>query len=266
MKSMTRWLLLSMGVLTVLLIGLSQKATAYEYVPSTESSEDVSFTPEDHTTTHWEDATASGDADESTGICSCDVHTYAWAKGDYASATAHAQYTYGKHWVWSGPPGTTAPGGSLSWSLDGQGFEWAWASSWPRTGSSYASAYVESDTWTAVVSPYNFYYSLGYSSGDVTNNGNPTGGSNWGGSPWPFYKPIDDDGGPGWFDYSIRWATDPSGSEPVASGTTHVDFLGGAICDSDSYASGTPTGSSAEAQSYTYGSGLARLTGTFTSN
>lgn len=124
MKSTTRWFLLSLGVLAVLLTGLSQKGTAYEYTAWTESNEDASFTPEDQTSTHWEDATASGDADESTGTCSCYVHTWAWAKEDSASATAHAQYTYGKHWVWNGPPGT-APGGTLSWSLDGQGFEWA---------------------------------------------------------------------------------------------------------------------------------------------
>jgi len=242
-------------------MGFTQKATSYEYVASTESYEDASFTEEEQTSTYWQDATASGDADESTGICSCSVHTFAWAKGDGASAWAHAQYSYGKHWVWNGPPGTTPPGGTLRWYQDGQGTEWAWAISWPRTGSSYSSASVESQTWSYNGSVVN--YTWAKSSGDVTDNGNPTGGSTYGGSPWPFYYPIDDMRASGEFDYSIRWATDPNGFESIASGTTQVHLLGGAICDADSYASGTPTSSDAEAESYTYGTAEVRLTGIF---
>jgi hypothetical protein len=261
MKSTARWSLLGFGVLAVLLMGLSQKATSYEYVVSTGIYEDASFTPEDQTSTYWEDASASGDADESTEICSCAVHTFAWAKGDWAHAQAHAQYSYEKHWVWNGPPGTTAPGGTFRWFQDGQGTEWAWTWSGPRTGSSYCSASVESLTWS-----YNGIvpnYTWANSSGDVTDVQNPTGGSTYGGSPWPFYFPDDDDGGAGWFDYSIRWATDPNGFESIASGTTQVHLLGGAVCDADSYASGTPSASDAEAESYTYGTAEVRLTGIF---
>jgi len=105
---------LSVAAWIILLVGLTQKATPYEYVPSTDDYGEGSATPEDHTATHWEDATASAAGNRSTGECSCGVHTYAWAKdSDYAYAEAHADGSYHKQWDWNGPPGT-APGGTLS--------------------------------------------------------------------------------------------------------------------------------------------------------
>jgi hypothetical protein len=257
-------LLLSLGGFMVVLVGLGQKGTAYEYTPSTDSHEYSSATPEDYTATHSEDATASKEASESNGQCSCGVHAYTWAKEDNAVAEAHADASYGKYWDWNGPPGT-APGGTLYWYQDGQGSEWAIGANWPENGGAFNVADCETTTFSH--SPSSNRYSWANSHGHVTDNGNPSGGSTYGGSPWPYYHDPYDRDGSGWYDYRITWATDPNDpAESVASGTAHISFSGGAMCDTYSGATAFPPGSNAEAFAETYGSALVRLTASFTPN
>ena len=101
-----------------LLVANVQRAGAYEYEETPSEYVDEYATPEVHTDTKWEDATASASPDEATATSSCDVHTYSRVTTE-DSAASYAQ-AYGGHrrdWVWNGPPGT-APGGRLTWYQD----------------------------------------------------------------------------------------------------------------------------------------------------
>jgi len=255
MKSVIKRSLFSLGALVVSVTGLSQKGTAYEYVPSTDSYEYSSATPEERTDAHWWDASASADADESTGDCSCGVHTYTWAKEDSAVAEADADGAYSKDWDWNGPPGT-APGGTLSWSHDGQGFSSAYGHNWPNQGGAFSVANADSETCAQTSSTAS--YAWGNASGYVTDGGAPTASEAAGGSPEPYYVDPHWDYDWGMFDYSVEWAVWDEGDDPIASGTSHIDYAGGASCYSYSGASGGPSESGAEAKAVTYGAALVR--------
>ncbi len=238
--------LFGLALLLVLAMGTAKTGVTYEYVASEPSFGSASDDSEDSSTsTHTEESDADGSADEG-GYCNASARTYAAAwDGDGAIADASAWGSWSQSWEWNGPPGT-APGGTLSWVANGGG-----------------SAAVSGDT-----DPGDDGGALSASSGSGSEGGSGSGGS--GGSGWGYVSGYvqDDDwaslsgdvgvsygnqtyiGGIedyGHYNAAVLWQCNTGESTSIPSGTSSVDFGGGASCDSYAGAGAGPLGSGATA-------------------
>lgn len=250
---------LNLAALVALLIGIQQRAGAYEYVRTDDKSEYMDWTPEDETDTHWLDGMASADAND---CCSSSTHAYADANnGDSASAEGVAAAYRSTDWDWDGPPGT-APGGHLSWSLDSSGYA-SVSGSTPQNYGSGASSSASAGSSTASSSSGSSSNGYGHASGSVTNWNTGTGTAEYGGSPQPYLHFPTTDHQAGFYHYAMEWASYGSGNVNIPSGTAHMYFSGSSGCVS--YADATAA-SSERAGAYSYASALGRPEGSFSSN
>jgi hypothetical protein len=241
-----------LGLFTVLVVGPLHTASPSEYDLTVDKNEYEYATPDVKTSTYWECASAQASVDVDNGDCSATTHAYAWVKCDGASAYGEADAAYEKNWVWNGPPGE-APGGTLSWSQDGVGLSSIYG--WNNASNAYSYADSYSITWAATAATTS--YSWGRATGDVTNLGVGTGTATYGGSPAPWYHDPNVLNVSGEYDASMDWSTWDDDSEEIATGTTLVQFLGGASSYNSSYANATASG--VESLAYAHGYASAEL-------
>lgn len=265
MRRRSEWFQITLGLVMILLVTGMQVAGAYEYE---ETPDEYEFaTPEVITSTRWEDATASADADVEEATCSCGVHTWSRVyEDDFAEASAYAYGLHSTDWVWNGPPGT-APGGSLAWTHDGQGGAAIEAGREGSGGSTHAAASAWSLTGADAPGGLSEFFGIAEGSVDdtdlasVSRDYDVTEGASFDWDPYP--KPPGG-AGYGWFEVFIDWEVyDFDDSDTIAPGTAQFSFSGAAICDSysEADAAGDPN-----AFSSTYAAALVRTGADFTSN
>lgn len=253
----------------VLLVTQVQRAAAYEYVGTLYEDEYDDASPEVHTSTKWEDATASATPDKNDSTCSCGVHTYAWAKvEDSAIAFAMAWAMVSEEWVWNGPPGT-APGGTLDWNHDGQGLVSLWGYRDSTQGSTRCASNADSLTGATCSTGPLLSRFIGSAEGSVSDWNLATAGTSHDVTDatlpeaWHFadqYPAPPGGYGYGWFDLLLNWGIYDYGSANIAPGTAQFIFDFPAFCDS--YSEAEADGDAATWSS-TYASALVRAHGTF---
>jgi hypothetical protein len=202
----------------------------------------------DYASTHIEEAASDANA-ENLGdyycYCTVSVRTYtkAWS-GDSAYADSDGDTLWGRSWRWDGPPGT-APGGTLDWVADGGGTVTVHGTTHPVNGNAYSWA----DAWAAEcgsVLNYDSYGGDGEALGSVQDN--DLGECD----PWVYVTSgdvtNDTDNEQGHYYGAATWRCNEGGSTSVSSGTSLVDFQGGAQCINSSHtiAVGTESGAWAD--------------------
>ena len=260
-----RWLLIAIGGTIILLVTPSHRVEAYEWITTLFADTDEYATPAVHTSTRWEDATASADADAESGVCSCGVHTYSDAMtDDSADAYAQAWGAYRIDWVWSGPPGTS-PAGLLLWEHDGQGGASIEAYRLGDDGGTHCAA---SATSTSIaVDPYLRSECVGGVTGSVYDNDQATGDPNYyyASAGADHYHSLSGGYDEGMFNPSMNWWVYDYVGHWIPAGTGQFNFQAGVVCVSESEASATGA-EDVRAWADTYTSALIRATVTFNSN
>lgn len=256
---------IALGILTILLAVGVQRAGAYEYDTTYYVTEYADHSDPIHTSTRWEDATASSAADEYTGECSAGTHTFSEAtRDDAAAADAVAHASFCIYWTWDGPPGT-APGGVLVWEHDGQGWAAIEGDRGTTSATTHAEAHAGGETHVSWGFPTGYNVAFAQVGASVDNSNTAT---------WDPTVPYcagnaefdyDVTGGlhAGWFDPAISWWTYDNGGYGIPEGTTQPFFTGYAAAACDSAASVDGQTDDDWAFSQTYAGTLVRATAEF---
>lgn len=155
-----------------------------------------------------------------------------------ASAYGGAWASWIIDWEWNGPPGD-APGGTLTWSQDGEGNAYAYGSNLIEEGSD-GSAFAAGDAYADTGSEGTEGSAWGYGScwGSVEDHHCGQGNYDGDGDPEEDYDLVDEERSLSIAYYStgIEWEFISGDDEDIPSGTTYVYFAGGVGCDTQSSA------------------------------
>ncbi|UCG49355.1 MAG: hypothetical protein JSU94_06135 [Phycisphaerales bacterium] len=259
-----RWLLPTLAILSLLALGATQTAIADEYDEDLETDTYVDDPDDIFTSTEIEDGDASAYANEG-GYVSCSADAYTWATdGAGASTNPSAWASWKKTWEWDGSP-ENAPGGTLSWSLDGDGFAESWGGvDVGNNGGGLSVGDADSSTYSGSTgsSAYGIANAFGY----VQNQEYATATASISASVTPNPNRQTVEKYYGSYYASIRWGIYDSSDDNIASGTTYIYFYGKASCECLSASGAGPSGAGAEASTDVNANADANVTASFTSN
>jgi hypothetical protein len=256
------------GILSGPLLGIA-RADYYGSVGTTGGASDYHYV---NTGTKTELATADADAQTNGyAICSADAYTDAnEGESAYALAWSYSYVIY--TWTYPGPPGTTAPGGTLEWEHDGDGSVTVDGYNTMTQGGT-ASSSSSASNQTGVDSPSYESWASGHATGSVTNNNTPTTGDCYwavdGSSPDPCDPWIDMDyvsRSPGAYGAGVSWDTYETGQEDIPQGTTYISVPGGPSCSCESETHTSPTGTATKAHADSSSDASVWVYATFTPN
>jgi len=225
MRSKTKWLMIGLGVSVVLATGMQEPARA-EYVQSGPIAWTVKNDPADSNTSTMEEySQVYADAIADDAYCYCYVYAKSWAKGtDIAWVDASATAYWQVSWQWEGPP-STPPGGTLGWSISGDGRAEAWGWNVPRDdGSGTSTADASSTVWIARNT--GTFYGSANASGCVVDYDPGDGELILSGAAVLTY-PETVSVGFGTYTIVASWWMGGNDEDDVASGTSQVVVLGG---------------------------------------
>jgi hypothetical protein len=189
--------------------------------------------------------------------------------GQSASASSWS-YSYVIYvWTYPGPPGTTAPGGTLDWEHDGDGS--VAVAGW-NTMTQGGSASSSSSAWnqTGMDSPNTESWWSAHATGSVTGNNTPT--------QYDCYQEVDGSAGDPWvtmervvrtageYQAAVAWNEYADDQEDIPEGTTYITVVGDPTCSCESETQSSPTGTDTTALADSAADANAWIYATFTPN
>jgi hypothetical protein len=236
-----------LAALVLLMAGTVQIANAYVYVEDEYAFTNIDASGMDSGAPgYYTNGNGDAYADE-TGFCICESIADTYTKTCEYSTSAYAvtNAIYKIDWTWNGPPGE-APGGTLSWSLDGVGGSYVSGVNYLAEidDTAYSSSNGESGL-AGLGTGQSAVHGIGQSWGWVEDKDDSDCDFSTSANPVNDLTITDSDADNDYRSYEayVLWNYESDDDVAITSGNTYVYFMGGVQCEADSEAISTGTGS-----------------------